>query len=309
MTVDESVSSRAGALHQSTVKQLTGDCSWSWYLANIRHVPNRDGPEAHVGTVYHAGVERHELARIRQAKLGLDTIGVSEDEMLSACLAELADDSNVGWRPDYGRAEGRDALVSAVHNWWHSPIPDARPFGGLTLRERLLRLLPLAVEPYFKVRHPQINPTGRPMGGWIDGVYLDPDAAFGVVVVDQKSAGKLNSYSFDDPTRTWVQATSYSLAVTLAPYLSALTDGLPPFEFHVSRTMRSTHATFEPARILPVQPTPSDVQGLTVKVQEAQRIIDEGDYRVKTRDMGNFLCSPKWCGFYEGCRTTGELAP
>ena len=80
---------------------------------------------------------------------------------------------------------------------------------------------------------------------------------------------------------------------------------LPEMRYLLVRTSIGTRSNFEAHRIITVQPDLADVQVLGERVREAERIVQERDFRKNT---GWNLCSEKWCPYYERCILTGELS-
>lgn len=275
--------SRANAWHQSTLETLLDGCSWQYYLTYVARVEGGEKKSANSGTAYHAALEEHEKARMTGESAGLPI-----DEMVriaEAAAFETSDDPDVA-----------AAAVAAVRNWFDKPMRD----GGLPHRDWLLQFTPLAVEPYFNV--PLVE-GARPIGGWIDGVYLD-DKSGEVFLVDHKTAKSLSRWGHDGADHR-KQATMYATALVLSDDWPQVTD-LPRMVYMVSRTTVGKSKQFEPARRVEVQPDLLDVQQLGERIRAAEVLVERGGF---ARAPEWVLCDERWCPFYEGCMVSGELTP
>jgi hypothetical protein len=92
----------------------------------------------------------------------------------------------------------------ALNNWYNEKTKD-----GISHRDWLLRLTPVAIEPYFKL---QLVDDALPIGGWIDGVYKDEEGNY--LLVDQKTAGDFTRWSYDGNGHRY-QATMYGVALRI----------------------------------------------------------------------------------------------
>jgi hypothetical protein len=297
MTAERSlaVSSRSGAHHQSSIETILDGCSWQYYLANVRNIPTNPKPHALIGTNFHSAIEIHEVARMNGKTL--PTLA----EML-----ELAEES-IRKEADLVPAEmmiGKDGetwtaedLVSmchnAINNWYSEPASD-----GESNREWMLKLQPLAIEPYFKL---ELVEDADPIGGWIDGVYQDEQGK--IYLVDQKTAGDFSRWPLDGKGHRF-QATMYGTALVLSEDFPQV-QNLDDIQMHyvISRTKTGT-SRMEKARRVVVQPELDDVAMLGDRIRQVEAVIK---HKLYAPNPTWNLCSPKYCPFYNGCQVTGEL--
>jgi hypothetical protein len=232
-------------------------------------------PYAAVGTAFHSAIELHELRR----KDGAET---SEKEMIEYAETELK--SAVG--DGELLQEILPSLRDSIGNWYvfHRPT--------------VLGWEVVAIEPEFTL--PLVD-GARPIGGYIDAVYRDPDTGV-LFIVDWKTAKSFDRWRSGDGHRT--QAAMYATALVLSEDFPEITE-LPEMVYMVSRTSTSTRSNFEKGRIVNVQPTLEDVRLLGDRIRAAEAAIVNEDYKTKT-DWP--LCSPKWCPFYQGCQVDGSLS-
>ena len=195
-----------------------------------------------------------------------------------------------------GNAWDEETLIemchSAIENWYSTPLKD----GGVSHREWLLDLKPVAIEPYFKLA---LVEGADPIGGWIDGVYKDKDG--NIILVDQKTAGDFSRWKADGEGHRF-QATMYAVALVLSDDFPEVTD-LAQIQMHylVSRTRGGN---VEKARRVVVQPELDDVAMLGDRIRQAEAIIKHSQYAPNPTWT---LCSARFCPFYQGCQVTGEL--
>lgn len=257
---------RSLAWHQSTL-ELIGNCSWRYFLTYGLGLPDPSGTAAKIGTAVHAAVEAHELARMEGRVLSLK-------EMEDLVVAELpADDS--------------PSAIIACTNWYKSTMKDKTE----SHMEWLSKMTPIAIEEYFNF--PLVD-DAMPIGGTIDGVYLDVDSRYRVV--DLKTSKDMSRWK-DSGEGKRLQATMYSIAVQLRFNL----DYLPEVTYAVARTNKSG----ETAKRVHIQPDFEDIRTLGLKIREAQRIVDTDDY-VKNPSWN--LCRDQWCPHYQGCMVTNQLS-
>lgn len=302
----EAVTSRAGALHQSTIDSITEGCSWQWGLTNILGLYDPPKPASEAGTAVHAGIEAHELERKKwfdsdgtegnQAGLPLEDLQVIARAHLDTVTPEIPAhlfpvNKKTGDRLDL---EGVYALASNALEAWYSVPPKGADQSN---REYLLDLRPLEIEPYFNEK---LLPDTRPLGGWIDGVYLTPGGK--IRVIDQKTAKDFTRWK---PGSHRLQGTAYTIGVLLDPRfpVDLLTD--IEFVYSINRTTVGKTKSFERARLMEFVPSLEDVQDLGVLMRQAEQVIANEEF-VRNPGWGP-LCSRTYCPFFEGCMVTGEL--
>jgi hypothetical protein len=268
---NEAVVARRGRWHQSTLSTLLDGCSWQYFLTYVLEEDTGVKPNAAVGVAYHSAVELHEKARMIGEEVTLK-------EMIEHAEAELT-----------AVTSDTDLLTmvrAALRNWWEHQ------------RDYLLRFEPVAVEPEFTV--PLVEGC-RPIGGYIDGVYRDPETGR-YFIVDHKTAKDLSRWKDAEGHRH--QAAMYAAALVLSPEFPEITE-LPEMRYLVVRTSRSSRANFEPARTVCVQPDLEDIRVLGERIRLAEKIVAEERFLRKPEWI---LCSGQWCPFYERCMVTEELA-
>lgn len=256
---------RSTAWHQSTV-ELMGNCSWRYYLTYVLGLPDPSGLAAQTGTQVHAAVEQYEQGRI-------DGTPVTMDQMLATACEGL-------------NAEQQEAAKAAVGNWWKAKPKDKGP----SHRDWLAPMRPVAIEEYFTF--PLVE-GAMPIGGTIDGIYLDSDR---YRVVDLKTASSMGRWK-DSGEGKRLQATMYSVAVQLRYDL----DYLPEVTYTVVRTSK----TGEVSKRVHVQPDMEDVRVLGDKIRAAQHAVDNNLF---VKNPAWNLCRPQWCPHYDGCMVTGKLS-
>lgn len=273
MAVDESlsVSSRAGAWHQSTLQQIQ-DCPRRWFLTYQCGLPDPSGDAARIGTQVHAAVEFHEKAR---------------QEGVEVSMADMVEHAQKGIE-----VEHHDAVRHGVRHWWKTPLKD----GGVSHRDWLAQFDVVAIEPYFNV---QLVDDALPVGGWIDAVYYDRETKL-YRVVDLKTAGSMYRWKESGEGKRH-QATMYSVAVQLGDIISERIDYLPEMTY----TIVKPGTGGECARRVHVQPDLEDVRVLGQKIRDAELTVSDN---VFPRNPAWNLCSEKWCPHYSGCMVTGELS-
>lgn len=268
--LSEDVSSRQNAWHQSTI-DLIGNCSWRYFLTYVMGLPDPSGTAARIGTSVHKAIEHYEIARMNGEALP------TAEEMLAVAATLLNDDE----------PETLATAKIAIGNWMNTSMKDKGP----SHREWLSTMTPVDVEGYFNF--PLVE-GAMPIGGTIDGVYLDAQGLYRVV--DLKTAKDMSRWK-DSGEGKRLQATMYAVAIQLRFNL----DYLPQVTYAVVRSNKSG----ETAKRVHVQPDFEDVRVLGDKIREAQRVKDTEDY-VKNPSWN--LCSATWCPHYQGCMVTGELS-
>lgn len=285
------------AWSKSQLQNLLEGCPWQWALKKVFGIDDPGGPATARGTAFHAAVELHERARLRQLRDGADMDVRAPAELYEQVRGVLGVEVEMlpsGTLEEHGTHEGKlqGELLNLIENWWSAATDE-----GPTLRERVARWRPVAIEPYFRVD----LGNRRPAHGFIDQLYWDPDAAQWVVV-DLKSAGSFRRWEGH-----WgheVEAAMYAAGAALARGLPA---GTPVrMEWHVVRPVARSR-TVPLSRVVQVDPSDWPPERLAQQsIAEAERRVLAGDLPKNTAWN---LCSPKWCSAYEGCEVTGELAP
>jgi hypothetical protein len=228
-------------------------------------------PLAAVGSAYHSAVELHEKARMEGREVSVKEMIEHAEEHLAAVVED---------------EEMFVKVRAAVRNWWDYQ------------RDYLLNFTPIAIEPEFTIA---LVDGAKPVGGYIDGVYLDP-ATGQTFLVDHKTAKDMSRWKDADGHR--FQAAMYAAALVLSPDFPQITE-LPEMRYLVVRTSRSSRANFEPARILDIQPDLEDIRVLGERVRMAEKMVKNEEFLRKPEWI---LCSQQWCPFYERCMVTGELS-
>jgi len=297
MTAERSVavSSRSGAHHQSSIETILDGCSWQYYLANVRNIPTNPKPHALIGTNFHSAIEAHEVARMNGKTL--PTLA----EMLDLAEESIRKDADlvpvemmIGKDGETWTAEDLVSMChNAINNWYSEPTN-----GGESNREWMLKLQPLAIEPYFKL---ELVEDADPIGGWIDGVYQDEQGK--IYLVDQKTAGDFSRWPLDGKGHRF-QATMYATALVLSEDFPQI-QNLDDIQMHyvISRTKTGT-SRMEKARRVVVQPELDDVAMLGDRIRQVEAVIK---HKLYAPNPTWNLCSPKYCPFYNGCQVTGEL--
>lgn len=272
----DAVNARKARWHQSTLSTLLDGCSWQYFLTYIMELPTGDKPYATVGTAFHAAVEHHELRR----KDGLTTTMEEMVELAKKEIDKAIDNADL-------REELYPNVQAALRNWYT---------GGH--RDWVMQYEVVAIEPEFTL---PLVMGARPIGGYIDAIYLDRDTNTRFVV-DHKTAKDFSRWRNADGHRH--QAAMYAAALVLSDDFPEITE-LPEMVYMVTRTSISTRKDFEPTRIIRVQPDFEDVRMLGDRIREAEAKVASENYQTKTNWP---LCSAKWCPFYEGCQVDGTLS-
>lgn len=293
---DEAVTSREGAHHQSSISTILDGCSWQYYLNNIKNIPTPPKPHSLMGTSFHTAIEAHEVARLNNLPTPSldDMVAIAHKAILKesdALTPEMMIDKE-------GNILTADSLLDmcgyALNNWYNEKTKE-----GISHRDWLLKLTPVAIEPYFKLH--LVN-DALPIGGWIDGVYKDEDGKY--LLVDQKTAGDFTRWSYDGSLHRY-QATMYAVGLILSDQFPEITD-LDNLEMHylVSRT-RTGNKNLEKARHVIVKPELDDVSLLGDRIREVEFIIKNKLYAPNPTWL---LCKPRFCSFYNDCQVTGKLS-
>lgn len=292
------------AWSKSSMSTLLDGCSWQWYLNKVEGLPGLDTPANIVGTTVHAALEQHERARIAWflsgGRDGLQ-FGLTHQQM-----HEHADQTArelVGSLPhDYpwDRFEEdvhaiKRQVDAAIDNWYLQPEPTL----GMTLRDRLLTMRPVAVEPYFNVAEPA---TGLGLHGYIDWLGYDHTTRTWVVV-DHKTAGSLGRWPRGGAGHE-DEAAAYAVGSQVARHLPVTGD--VRMEWHVIRKTRGERSNFEPVRMVFRHVEGRDRHLLEQRLELADEVVTLADFEP---NPGWNLCTPRWCPYFEGCQVTGELAP
>jgi hypothetical protein len=296
----ESVSSRKGRWHQSTVSTLLDGCEWQYLLEYELQLPAPESPATAAGTAYHAGLEAH------AESLKAGGPGLSETEMREVAHAALDEQAAlievwIGSSPEGIRAE-LDALIS---NAFHAKDKAS----GLTLIQWLGGFEVIAVEPEFTI---PVVEGAMPVGGWIDLVLRDK-ATGRIVVADHKSARSFGPWSVKATAdEHWSQPAMYLAAMVLGLGEQLGLPGLEledlDFAFLVCRKQLGKTKAFEGFRIVPFEVEVSHIARLGSRIRQAQAKADAGFF---LRNPAYRFCDARWCSFYDLCvgsgRTTGEI--
>ena len=271
----ESVSARKYRWHQSTLSSLLDGCSWQYFLTYVLELDQGSKPYATVGTAFHSAVEMHENNR----KNNIETTEKEMIDEVTKLVSEVITEENL-------RQELLLLARSAVKNWYefHKPVVSQWEV--------------IAIEPEFTL--PLVD-DARPIGGYIDAIYRNPDNGE-IFIVDHKTAKDFTRWKSEDGHRH--QAAMYSAALVLSDDFPDITE-LPKMVYMVTRTTRSSRKGFESATIVEVQPDLEDIKQLGERIRIAEDVVANEKY-VKKPEW--FLCSSKWCPFYEKCMVTEELS-
>ena len=290
----EAVTSRKGAHHQSSLETILDGCSWQYYLTNILEKNTPPKPHSVAGTTFHSAIELHEEARLNNKHLPsledmLSFIDTTIREIAPNIMPEMMQDKD-------GKTWDADTLIGmsqhALRNWYSEPLKD----GGISHRDWLMELTPIAIEPYFK--H-QLVEGALPIAGWMDGIYMDKAGKF--LIVDQKTVGDFSRWQ-PDGRKHRNQATMYAVALILNPAYPTI-NNIEDVAMHylVSRTR---DGNVERCRRIIVQPDLDDVKVLGDRIRAAENIIKE-DLFVPNPSWN--LCSPRFCSFYKECQIDKTL--
>lgn len=274
-TQDEAVTSRSKRWHQSTLSNLLDGCSWQYFLTYVLELPQGTKPYAVVGTAFHTAVELHERNRMVDKETSLDEMKTTAIEYIHS---QVSDEEIL---PEL---EGN--CLNALENWYNKGH-----------REWVLNYKPVAIEPEFTL--PLVD-GARPIGGYIDAVYLDEKTGV-YFIVDHKTAKNFDRWRDAEGHR--YQAAMYSAALVLSEDFPMITE-MPEMVYMVTRTSTSKRKDFEHLRIVRVQPTLEDISLLGDRIRKAEQIVKDETYTTKTNWP---LCSAKWCPFFQGCQVDGSL--
>lgn len=290
------------AWSKSSLSTLLEGCSWSWALEKLYGLESSGSPATAMGTAYHYALEQHERRRILHVRDGVGPGGMSLDEM--AALAhpilhkEAAELPAEQWAVhDTSPHQLAAQLEDALANWWSAQLPEGQLGAGGSLRDRLLSMRPVAVEPYFNV--PAFSSR---MHGFIDWLGYDHETKTWVVA-DHKTANGLSRWPVGGAGHE-IEASVYVVGSQLAKHLP--TSGAVRMEWHIARKEIGTTARFQPVRNVSMRVEPIHEDHLGRQLAIADEIVSEEAF---TPNPAWNLCSAKWCAFYEGCQVTGELAP
>ena len=227
-------------------------------------------PHASVGTAYHSGVEIAERARMNGSV-------VDKPELLELVRNELllvTDD-----------AELHEKARACVENYWQH------------IRPYLHEFEPVSLEPEFTIN---LVEGAKPIGGYIDGVYRDPQTN-SIFVIDHKTVGNFSRWRDGDGHRH--QAAMYAVALVISDEFPDVVE-LPEMRYLLVRTQVGTRSNFEPSRIITVQPDLEDVRILGERIRKAEDKVRNQDF---TKNMSWPLCSEIWCPYYARCVHGGDL--
>jgi hypothetical protein len=277
---DQAVSSRRGAWHQSTLETLLDGCSWQYFLTYELGIPTAAKDASVSGVAVHSAIEAYEIARRDTGEaLPLEDLLTIVD---TECRNVIDDDKVVA------------AAEHAVRHWYQTPTKE-----GKSHREWLSDYNAIAIEPYFNV--PLVT-GAKPIAGWIDGVYQHKETGE-YILVDHKTANNFSRWGHDGDTHRY-QASLYAAALVMSPDFPDIQE-LITMNYLVCRKSKGRGPTFEGARRVTVTPILEDVRRLGERIRMAEEIVRTDNY---ARRPEWTLCSPEWCGHYEGCMGTGELA-
>ena len=230
-TQDEAVISRSKRWHQSTLSNLLDGCSWQYFLTYILELPQGTKPYAVVGTAFHTAVELHERNRMEDKETSLDEMKKTAIDYIHIQVSDTE---------LYPELEGN--CLNALENWYNRGH-----------RDWVLNYKPVAIEPEFTL--PLVD-GARPIGGYIDAVYLDELTGV-YFVVDHKTAKNFDRWRDAEGHR--YQAAMYSAALVLSDDFPMITE-MPEMVYMVTRTGTSKRKDFEHLRIVRVQPTLDDIK-------------------------------------------------
>jgi hypothetical protein len=269
---EHAVSARAGAWHQSTLSTIH-DCPRRWFLTYGLGLPDPSGTAARIGTAIHSGVELHEKQR-QQGN------AVSLDEVVAHAQSEIEE-------------EHHDAVRHGLRHWWKTPMKKDK---AMSHRDWLAQYEVVAIEPYFNL--PLVD-DALPIGGWIDGIYRDPDTGL-YLLVDLKTSSSMSRWKDTGEGKRY-QATMYAVALQLGDLLPEPIDYLPSMTYTVVKPGTGG----ECAKRVTVQPDLDDVRVLGQRIREAESLVEANEF---PRNPSWNLCSATWCPHYQGCMVEGVLA-
>ena len=273
---------------KSGLDSLVNGCAARVYFGKVLGYPDPGSPQSALGTAYHAAVEAHERQRLLHLRDGAEMRWLDcHSTGLKALTRELSKLPDVMFeRHDLTPGDCAQMLGTAIDAWWEAPIPQGQPGEGQSLRDRVLAWRPVAVEPYFTA--PLADVSERPLHGYIDALYYDPEAGQ-YVTVDHKSTAHFRSW----PT----SGAGHELEATVYTVGSEVARNLPPradvrHEWHIARRETGSTSRFEAVRCIALQPGEVEYAHLQGMVQRADAIVEAGAWH-KAPHWN--LCSPKWC--------------
>lgn len=292
------------AWSKSGIGALTTGCSWQSYLTKVVGLPDPGNPATIAGTAYHAALEHHERTRLLnvrdRAGLTMPDRGALSTVAEAALQVEAAKVPSAVWElhdTDYDATLGK--VEVALSHWWEAPILDGQPGAGGSLRDRLLTMRPVAVEPYFRTR---LDVSPRPLHGFVDWLGYDHDEQQWCVV-DHKSSGGFGRWPHNGGGHE-LEASAYAVGAVVASNLPA--SGQVRMEWHIARTQAGKNARFEPVRVVAAEPARVEREWLEGHMLAADNIVND---RAFEKNEAWTLCAPKWCSHWVGCQVTGELSP
>ena len=281
------------AWSKSGLGDLTDGCAHRVYLKKVVGLPDPGSPATVLGTAYHAALEYHERVRILNVRDGAgldlptpDGLYQHVERDLTFAALELPDEM---WgRHETSIPELHESLLAALANWWSAPIPDGQRHAGMSLRDHLMTMRPVAVEPYFRVPY---GPSPRPLHGYIDWLGWDSDQEQWVVV-DHKSANSFRRWPHGGEGHE-LEGATYTVGATIAANLPVKGDVIQ--EWHIARTREGKNARFEPVRLVSSRPGAGEASFLRDTMLVADRMVERGEW---PKSPTWNLCSPKWCPFH-----------
>lgn len=268
---------------KSSLDEILHGCSWRWKLKKIDGLNDPGTPATAAGTAYHTAIEEYQRERIAHRLTGGlagDATGIPFPVMEHAALLTLEHEWDQLDEATLARHESFDdswvATVSALRNWWDEG-----------LRDRIMDLVPISIEPYF--REPYAD-SG--LHGYIDEVAWDPERECWVVI-DYKTAKDFGRWPHGGGGHE-IEATVYVAGSSTAIHLPTWQAPVS-MEWHIARKKQSDHARFEPTRIVEIELDQWHFDSLGDDVAAADRLVATGGY---VKNPAWNLCSVKWCPFH-----------
>lgn len=270
--MSEAVSSRKNRWHQSTLESLIDGCAFQYFLIYEEGLDPGPKPFAAVGTAYHSVIEHRERCRMEAKTL----------PTLLECL-ELGRELLAETIP-VTELEPHERLAAAVSNFH-------RYMAGY-----LDQFEPMFLEPEFTLN---LVDGAKPIGGYIDGIYRDPDTEQ-VFVIDHKTVKDFSRWRTVDSHRH--QAAMYSVATVLDDRFPMV--DMPEMRYLLVRTSIGKRDNFEASRVMTLQPDIEDVRILGERVRLAEAMVSARRF---PRNLDWGLCSKTWCSFWDRCVRNPEL--
>jgi hypothetical protein len=263
---------------KSTLKTMLDGCSWQYALESVYHLPGHGSPHTAAGTGFHKAMEEYEVLKRDVTMPALQEVAAQAAFEESKTLP-----MSVWFEHELDPATIMDWARESVRVWWE--VDHGK--GDRPLKNVLDDRKHLGSEIFCHMEHPD---SERGVQGTIDALYEDDEWAY---VVDFKTASSFRKWTYE-------QAPNVESALYL--YMAQnLTDKPVRFEWHVVSQKEGK------ARLIDGGPyTQEHAQVLSRYLLDADVLARTATYR--PRPEWN-LCSPKWCAYFEGCRTTGTLSP